>query len=50
VIPAFVSATQDGAGSPPPLVEVNQAILAWSFYRSTRTTTLTVPDSLIVLF
>jgi hypothetical protein len=31
VIPAFVSATQDGAGSPPPLVEVNQAILAWSF-------------------
>jgi hypothetical protein len=30
VIPAFVSATQDGAGSPPPLVEVNQAILAWS--------------------
>jgi hypothetical protein len=31
VIPAFISVTQDGAGSPPPLVEVNQAILAWSF-------------------
>jgi hypothetical protein len=30
VIPAFISVTQDGAGSPPPLVEVNQAILAWS--------------------
>jgi hypothetical protein len=26
------SVTQGGAGSPPPLVEVNQAILAWSFY------------------
>jgi hypothetical protein len=31
VIPAFISVTQDGAGSPPPLVEVNQAIKAWSF-------------------
>jgi len=31
VIPAFVSATQDGAGSPPPLVQMNQAIKAWSF-------------------
>jgi hypothetical protein len=27
-----LSVTQGGAGSPPPLVEVNQAILAWSFY------------------
>ncbi len=27
-----LSGTQGGAGSPPPLVEVNQAILAWSFY------------------
>jgi hypothetical protein len=27
----YLSGTQGGAGSPPPLVEVNQAILAWSF-------------------
>ncbi len=29
----YLSVTQGGAGSPPPLVEVNQAILAWSFYK-----------------
>ncbi len=27
----YLSGTQGGAGSPPPLVEVNHAILAWSF-------------------
>ncbi len=31
-MPYSASVTQGGAGSPPPLVEVNQAILAWSFY------------------
>jgi hypothetical protein len=31
VVPAL-SVTQGGAGSPPPLVEVNQAIKAWSFF------------------
>ncbi len=31
-LPFSASVTQGGAGSPPPLVEVNQAILAWSFY------------------
>jgi hypothetical protein len=30
-LPYSASVTQGGAGSPPPLVEVNQAILAWSF-------------------
>jgi hypothetical protein len=30
-LPFSASVTQGGAGSPPPLVEVNQAILAWSF-------------------
>jgi hypothetical protein len=30
-LPYSASETQGGAGSPPPLVEVNQAILAWSF-------------------
>jgi hypothetical protein len=29
-LPYSASVTQGGAGSPPPLVEVNQAILAWS--------------------
>ncbi len=31
IIFLYLSGTQGGAGSPPPLVEVNQAILAWSF-------------------
>ncbi len=30
IIFLYLSGTQGGAGSPPPLVEVNQAILAWS--------------------
>jgi hypothetical protein len=29
-LPFSASETQGGAGSPPPLVEVNQAIFAWS--------------------
>jgi len=31
-LPFSASETQGGAGSPPPLVEVNQAIKAWSFF------------------
>ncbi len=30
-MPFSASVTQGGAGSPPPLVEMNQAILAWSY-------------------
>jgi hypothetical protein len=30
-LPFSASVIQGGAGSPPPLVEVNQAILAWLF-------------------